>query len=116
MITLPSYLIQPEGSANLYAYWRRDVLLCDLATHKDESPRIFRVVNQVGRTLFERVSVDEIREEGKTHRCHRPWCFKTVSDDVIAPWGGFYCSVGCMEADQERVTRQILREEGEANC
>lgn len=58
----PEFLVKAEDG-NIYAYWRRDILLCDIATNRGEQITIYRKVKHGFSTKYEPVSVSDLRNQ-----------------------------------------------------
>lgn len=59
----PRYLVQVEG--RLHAYWRGEILLCDLALNENEPVQIYQLETGFGKSWYVPITHQELRDHEK---------------------------------------------------
>lgn len=57
---IPNYLVQVGD--HLFAYWRLDVLMCDLALRKEAGAKVYKIKQGII-TAYGPITNDELRDE-----------------------------------------------------
>lgn len=59
----PRYLVQPDLTGALYAYWDPLLVRCDVALHRGIKVTVFKATTELGRLSYHPITVDELKEE-----------------------------------------------------